>query len=310
MYDDEYKEISRFDKQIHPDVKHRKNVENANLPLDEINSGDSLASAVNRFIYWLNGCRELVVWGKETRDLLEELLQKYEGISYHKIIAIQEDYVSKLSMYSFEKICNRLGITLRMPMNKGENNCERLCMLYRIVSNSPEWLSPRMTVSVMIDEKQYKKCSAHCKYAALVNGQAYHCKNCRFLKKRDDNEIILLFNDNHAMTLGYVPCKCCISTTSVSVRKKWDFDEIKEYCKALNMKCIIYPDSIQIKTEISSWLFQSETHTIVLYHENCYKRNNISNKKRKDYYHIQEKMFDDPMEAIFYIYCHDKAGNK
>ena len=128
----------------------------------------------------------------------------------------------------------------------------------------------------------------------------------------------MLFNITHPYIIGCEPCKNCMDEKEQAKRTKivyytkrvkWDYDVLEHYCDSLGIKCNIYSDWVYIYTGLSTWFFRRDVPEITLFHENYIKHNTKKNKWGQDY-HKQNKQFYDPLEAVYYIYCHDKAGYK
>lgn len=311
MFDNDNKEISRFYKIIRPAVKLRqKEADFMHLTADALNSGISITSAAKQFIFWLNGCRELIVWSEDAQQMLHELLSEYEDMMYHKIIALKCKYKIQLGEASFENTCKRFGIKICNPLHISINDCIYLASVYRILYNIPPWVDKRTVIAKSFDAKQYRKSYSNCTYTALPESSVFHRKSCHYIYEKNNDRKISFFNSEHAVILGYEPCKCCKPDTANVIREKWNYDEIEEYCSALKLRCVIYPECIYVTTDISSWFFKSGKDTIVLYHSNFFRRNHYKHNKWKEDYHEQQKRFDDPMDAVYYIYCHDKSASK
>lgn len=310
-FDEKNKEISRFYKVVRPSVQLRQDeLDFMHLSADEVNSGISITSAARQLIFWLGGCRELIVWSPDAQQMLYKFLCRYEDPMYHKITVLQYEYARQVGGISFAKVCKKFGIKICTPLHISINDCVYLASVYRILYDIPSWVDQKTVITKSSDEKQYRKSYSSCKFIALSGSGIFHRKNCRYICEKDDSRKIVLFNSNHAITLGYKPCKYCKPEIKIAKREKWDYDEIEDFCNALNLECVIYPKWIQVITGISSWLFKSEGDTIVLHHSNKLRRNYSKSNKCKEDYHEQQERFKDPLDAVFYIYCHDKAALK
>ncbi len=318
MFNEDDNEVSRFFRVIKPSCEYSpESIKFMPITANEIDSGVSFDDALRQFVSWLNGCYELLVWDDDARSLLYTILKNYERLPYHKIISLRKELKPVNGERSFKETCKRLGIKIRAPLHNSINDCTYLSSVYRILRNSPPWASEEVEIRYCDDGKTvFENCLNSCLFITMQGSKTYHRKTCYHIRNKTEEKKILLFNMTHSQIIGCEPCKDCMDEKEQAKRFKavyytkrqvWDYDALEQYCKSLKIKCTVYPDWVYVITNMSTWFFKRDVPEILLFHENYIKRNTKKNKWKEDY-HIQNKRFKDPMEAVYYIYCHDKTG--
>lgn len=310
MFDGNHKELSRIYHTIKTDVKPlKKEMEQFGFEPDMFEKAIGRKRAMKDFNYWLCGCNKVILWSKETEEVLKKLFETYKPSVYPDIVVVNSEYKACFNYGSFKKHCKRYGIKIDKPMHIAINDCEYLSKLYRIVSDETFPVSDKKKLKSE-DEQRISDLEIS-PYRAIDGSGVFHHKECHYVKNSDVHKLIPLFNYCHADVLGYTPCKCCKPASAVQHTDivKWDFEGIKQYCRKLKIDCKVRNDLIYIITPLATWFFFTNRMYIILYHENHNKKTSAQ-KSQPKMFHIQSKTFTDPMDAIFYIYCHDLSAEK
>ena len=305
MFDSRHKEISRLYHIVKLDTKKlKKGIKRAGFDPEMFKNGVSKSYAVKNFIHWLWGCNRIVVWSKDSADVLRDIFKSYKPTVHPDIIVVQEEYKQYLSHYSFEKVCMRYSIKMDKPLHISINDCEYLSKLYRIVLNGD--LS-QSTEKFKTAEEQHNADVDACQYWAIAGSTVFHNRDCRYVKTCNTEKVHPLFSYGHADILGYTPCKCCSPQApgQYPYIVEWDFDAIRRYCNKLKVRCQISNELIYITTGVSTWFFFVNRTYIILHHENWTKNPTKARSNSPKSFHVQDISFTDPIDAIFYIYCHD-----
>lgn len=298
MYDEYFNEKRRFYRIVKPCKYKEEDLAFMNLGKEDVESGVDINTAACEFRKWLGNCRKIVVWSEQTRVQLEKLLRRYATYHYARTTALQEEYKSFLGTRSFCRICECYNIPVNKQMHISINDCEYLGALYKILWNTP---SSELKNTV---KRSVKKA----KYHVLKNSTIYHDNNCRYIKERLRMDKLPIVNSIHADVLGLKPCKCCNPEQAELIPVppvEWYEEDVEKFCEALNLRCEIYFNTIHIHSDISTWYFRRNTSKVKLNHQNLYANHNGHHKFKHDY-HDQNLIFSDPMDAIWYIYKHDK----
>ena len=92
------------------------------------------------------------------------------------------------------------------------------------------------------------------------------------------------------------------ASCNYSFDKAADFNAIKGYCSKLNIDCKVRNKLIYITTSAASWFFFTNRTYIILYHESRRRNHAKAWGNLSKSFHIQDKTFTDPIDAIYYIY--------
>lgn len=320
LLDDEGRELSRLHRVIRPPTGEKwKDIGFMGLSEEELRGAVCITAAVRDFFKFIGKCSVVYVWGEESKVLLYSLRDRFCP-EYEVSITVLQGREG-IGLSSFKKTCAKLGITVDKPMHHSMNDCEYITeMLVRLrrekkAVDSVRKEAPRLKYV----KREETKASIEDSAFLAVNGRTvFHRPDCRFVSGRAVFELTGYYDYFHAKMSGLAPCKCCRPEKekpkynsdkpkpSVSQQKpdKWDTENIRQYCESLQLSCRVYDKIIYIFTGAAEWYFMRNKDKIVLHHENWLYKNNCS--KWGYGFHVQEKRFTDPKEAIFYIYCHDK----
>lgn len=317
LIDENGKELSTYYRVIKPPLGSRwRNIDFMGLSDKMFESAVSLTAAVKSFFGFTQNCSRIYVWGKESEYLLDNLRNSICPEYETEITAVQGS--SKNCSVSFKKVCQSLDIPVTKQLHNSMHDCEYLAEILRRLNLWDKSLSVhRQSASVKSDFLKYVKREEtrapvkECAFAAIKGRITFHYPQCRYIYDRNDDELEGFFDYAHAAMQGRKPCKCCrprpesskLSSPSKSP-VKWDTDSIIEQCCRLGLKCTVYEKIIYIYTGVSEWYFYRNVGKIRIYHENWLRSENQS--RWASGFHIQDKVFSDPNEAVFYIYCHDK----
>lgn len=315
LLDDEGRELSRLHRVIRPPTgKEWKDIGFMGLSEEELRGAVCITAAVRDFFKFIGKCRQVYVWGEESKQLLYSLRDRFCP-EYEVSITVLQGREG-IGLSSFKKTCAGLGIQTDKPLHHSMNDCEYITeMLVRLrrAKKSEEKESPRLKY---VKREENHAAPADSAFLALKGRTVFHRPECRFVSGRADNELVGFYDHLHASMSGLTPCKCCRpekkkhsqpeSKTAETQPKedKWDTENIMQYCESLQLSCRVYDKIIYIFTGAAEWYFMRNKDKIVLHHENWLYKNNRS--KWGYGFHVQEKRFTDPKEAIYYIYCHDK----
>lgn len=321
LLDDEGRELSRLHRVIRPPSGTEwRDIDFMGLSEEELRGAVSITAAVKELFRFIGKCRQIYVWGEESSKLLYSLRDRFCPEYEVNITVLQgrEDVGNS----SFKKTCEGLGIQTDKPFHHSMNDCEYITeMLARIrrakkssgiIKNEP----PRLKY---VKREETNAPAEDSRFLAVKGRTVFHRPECRFVSGRSADSLMGYYDALHAEMSGLIPCKCCRpekkkpkcspakqkSSSAQPKPDKWDTDNIMEYCESLELDCRVYDKVIYIYTGAAELYFKRNKDKIILHHENwLYKKKRSS--KWADDFHIQEKQFTDPKEAIFYIYCHDK----
>lgn len=318
LLDDEGRELSRLHRVIRPPSGTEwRDIEFMGLSEKELRGAVCITAAVKDLFGFIGKCSQVYVWGEESKELLYSLRDGFCPEYEVNITVLQgrED----VGHYSFEKTCARLGIQLDKPLHHSMNDCEYIMKLLgriRQAKKSADKVTKEPPRLKYVKRAEIKAAVEDSAFLAVKGRTVFHRPECRFVSGRADNELVGFYDHLHASMSGLAPCKCCRPEkekhsqpkpkTSETQPKtdKWDTENIRQYCESLEMKCKVYDKIIYIYTGAAEWYFMRNKDKIVLHHENWLRKKNYA--KWEDCFHVQEKRFTDPKEAIYYIYCHDK----
>lgn len=298
MYDENFKEKRRFYRVLKPCKYKEKDISFMHLTTDDIEAGVDFRTAFRKFRHWLGKCRNFIVWSEQSRIRLEAIMRKYATCHFVRVTALQEEYKNFFCCFSFDRICELCGIALKKPLHIAINDCEYLGKVFKIVHNT-KLTRKKRAISTHLEK------SEHC---TLSGSNTYHKNSCRYIKGKSGENKIAIINSVHADVLGLKPCKCCNPDQAELIPVppiEWYEDDIEKFCEILNLRCEIFFNTIYIYTDISAWYFRRNTSKIRLNHQNMYLNHNGHHKCKSDF-HSQKAIFEDPMDAIWYIYKHDK----
>ena len=320
LLDDEGRELSRLYRVIRPPSGTEwRDIEFMGISEDELRGAVPIAAAVKEFFKFIGKCRQVYVWGEESKELLYRLKDRFCPGYEVSIIVLQgrEDVGNS----SFKKTCEKLGIQLGKPLHHSMNDCEYIRkMIGRLrqtkkTADKVQNEAPRLKY---VKREEIKASVEDSAFLAVKGRTVFHRPECRFVAGRAADELTGYYDHLHAKMSGLTPCKCCRpekekpkysqskpkSPQAQLKPDKWDTDNIRQYCESLELKCQVYDKIIYIFTGAAEWYFKRNSDKIVLHHENWLRKKNYA--KWEDGFHVQEKRFTDPKEAIYYIYCHDK----
>lgn len=322
LIDENGREISRYYCVIKPPAGSEwRNIEFMGISEKMLEKAVSLTSAVKAFFSFTQNCSEIYVWSRESELLLDSLRNGFCPEFRTEISAVQGS--PQCGMASFEKTCQKLDITITKQLHNSMNDCEYLAEMLRRMKllDKPSVQKTGSPVGESVLKYAYRQENyapiSECEFAAIKGRTVFHYPQCRFIAGRSDNELEGFFDYFHAAMNGLKPCKCCrptkkhpkpSSTASPSkqtkAEAKWNTDSIIQKCGTLGIKCTVYENIIYIYTGVSEWYFHRNVGKIRIYHENWLRKENQTNWASG--FHIQNKTFNDPIDAVFYIYCHDK----
>lgn len=158
-----------------------------------------------------------------------------------------------------------------------------------------------------MDEQKILQREVSEKYSfyAVKNRAVFHRPGCRFISDKSANELVGLFDYDEGRMMGMTPCNCCAPQ-----REKqrgdcgWDTSAIESLCERLGFGCRAGEKIVSITTGAAEWRFYRSEENIVLHHESWIYKNRGYGKRAG--FEIRDKVFSEPLEAVFYIYCHDK----
>lgn len=280
MYDEDHKEISRYYSVCRPNkgIKlKQRDIECTDLSVADVMGAVNHLTAIKGLLFWLTGCRSVIVWGKDTLKLLDSILQRYSRTEI-QLCDIKDKYkcFKKIEFY-----CRKYGIEMKEPIRNAVNDCLNTFEVYRALEkNRPAFI-------------------------ALRGSKVFHRIGCRYIKGKDTH--IFFQSISEAESKGFCPCRSCAPDTADtftrSYRAKWDRDDIITCCDRFGFDCKIDGGIIFIDTKASSWYFEMDSSSVKLYHSGKY--NKRFNCEGQSFYHLQKKNFSDPVEAIKYIGAHD-----
>lgn len=142
-------------------------------------------------------------------------------------------------------------------------------------------------------------------FYAVKNRAVFHRPDCRFISGRSANELVGLYDYDQGLLMGMTPCNCCVPRReNLPEDSGWDTDAIERLCEKLDIRCDIKDKNVCITTGAAEWRFYRSKENIVLHHESWLYKNRKYGKWAG--FDIRDKVFAEPLEAVFYIYCHDK----
>ena len=300
MFDSDHNELSRIYHVIRPERKAQWNeLKRMGVDTDIYKKGINESSARKKFVCWLDGCNKIIVWNRNTEDVLRKLFGTHKPQVYPEIEVAQVTYEDYFLHCSLEKLYRRYNIKTDNPADNAMNNCSCISQLYRIAVCGQ--LPGNLKQRYRSEENEHSSDIADSPYYAIAGSSVFHHKNCFHVKNRQDGRLIPLFNYCHADLLEYRACKCCKPEPPAkqSSADNWDLKAIKNYCSKLNFKCRVKDEQLYIMTGVATWFFFINRTYIVLYHEN------LRPTRYDRRFHIQKQSFTDPLDTIFYIYCHD-----
>lgn len=94
-----------------------------------------------------------------------------------------------------------------------------------------------------------------------------------------------------------------------TINDEWNEEELAAMCEFYGFTCEFWGETMFIKTNIGKWKFDVKqgSSRIKLYHYNMFVDRRRSRKFSEEY-HLHEKRYSSPAEAIRYIYAHDRKG--
>ncbi|MBP1545805.1 MAG: hypothetical protein J6A37_04290 [Oscillospiraceae bacterium] len=306
------RELSRYHRVIKPppDTKYG-DIGFMGLSEKELSSAVSITAAVSGFCKAVKGCDRVYVWSNDSAVQLGRVLTAFAPDNNINI-GVMQGSDSGLGQKSFKKTCAELGIAINKHLHHSMNDCEYLAEIYRRSGNVHKQ-------SVC----ETNRFLSELPYFAVKGRAVFHRAGCRFVSKKDPIQLVGFSRCEQADSMGLVPCKCCKPsdekiTSDVKKSKPqkkaaptaadkniWDISRITQYCESLNIKCTVYDKIIYLFTGAAEWYFYRNKAEIVLHHENRLRKHNRKNKWQSGF-HIQEKRFTKPTDAIYYIYCHDR----
>lgn len=313
LLDDEGRELSRFHRVIRPPSGTEwRDIEFMGLSEEELRGAVPIGAAVKDFFKFIGKCSVVYVWGEESKELLYRLRDRFCP-GYEVSITVMQGR-EDVGNSSFKKTCARLGIQISKPLHHSMNDCEYIARILRRLrqADKPSADTPKEAPRLKyVKREEIKAAVEDSEFLAVKGRTVFHRPECRFVSGRAADGLTGYYDYLHASMSGLTPCKCCRpqkekKKPSLSQPKpdKWDTENIRQYCESLELKCVVYDKIIYIYTGAAEWYFMRNKDKIVLHHENWLRKKKYA--KWEDGFHVQEKRFTDPKEAIFYIYCHDK----
>lgn len=142
-------------------------------------------------------------------------------------------------------------------------------------------------------------------FYAVKNRAVFHSHGCRFISGKSPKELVGLYGYDQARMMGMTPCNCCApQREKQSGERGWDASAIESLCDRLGIGCAVGEKAVSITTGAGEWLFYRSEENIILHHEGWLYKNRKYGKRAG--FEIRDKVFAEPLEAVFYVYCHDK----
>lgn len=140
-------------------------------------------------------------------------------------------------------------------------------------------------------------------FFAVKNRVVFHRPGCRFISGKSAKELVGLFDYDEGRMMGMTPCNCCAPQREKQPYE-WDTRAIESLCERLGIGCDVGEKAVSITTAVAQWRFYCSKENIVLHHESWLYKNRKYGKWAG--FEIRDKVFPEPLEAVFYVYCHDK----
>lgn len=142
-------------------------------------------------------------------------------------------------------------------------------------------------------------------FFAVKNRAVFHRHDCRFISGKAESELVGLCDYDEGRLMGMTPCNCCCPEREEHLQeRRWDRPAIESLCEKLGICCDVSEGSVSIITGAARWCFYRSKENIVLHHESWLYKNRKYGKRAG--FEIRDKLFSEPLEAVFYVYCHDK----
>ncbi|MGN0639264.1 MAG: hypothetical protein ACI4J0_12905 [Huintestinicola sp.] len=142
-------------------------------------------------------------------------------------------------------------------------------------------------------------------FFAVKNRAVFHRPECRFISGKSPKELMGLFDYDEGRMMGMTPCNCCAPQREArSEGRRWDALAIESLCERLGIGCDVGEKAVCITTGAAEWRVYPGSDKIVLHHESWLYKNRKYGKRAG--FEIRDKLFAEPLEAVFYVYCHDK----
>ena len=141
-------------------------------------------------------------------------------------------------------------------------------------------------------------------FYAVKNRAVFHRPGCRFVSGKASNELVGLYDYDEGRMMGMTPCNRCNPCAEGMPEGGWDTSAIESLCQRLGIGCRAGEKTVSITTGAGEWRFYRSEENIILHHEGWLYKNRKYGKRAG--FEIRDKVFPEPLEAVFYVYCHDK----